>query len=58
MHEDFKAFSQKPTQKFHNNFINFENLQKYFKNPKTYVYYMKCIKNEGFRNFPSNKKLD
>ena len=34
MHEDFKAFSLKPTQKFHNNVINFEKPQKNFKNPK------------------------
>ena len=33
MHEDFKAFSQKPTQKFHNNFINFETPKK-FQKPK------------------------
>ena len=32
MHEDFKAFSQKPTQKFHYNFINFEIPQKVLKN--------------------------
>ena len=35
MHEKIKAFSQKLTQKFHNNFINFEKTQKIFKNPKT-----------------------
>ena len=35
MHEGIKTFSQKPTQKFHNNFINFEKPQKKFKNPKT-----------------------
>ena len=27
MHEDLKTFSQKSTQKFHNNFINFEKPQ-------------------------------
>ena len=32
MHEDFKTFSQKSTQKFHNNFINFEIPQKVLKN--------------------------
>ena len=30
MHEDFKTFSQKSTQKFHNNFINFEKPQIFF----------------------------
>ena len=35
MHDDLNSFKQKPTQKFHKNFINSERPQKIFKNPKT-----------------------
>ena len=35
MHEDLKTFSQKSTQKFHNNFINFEKPQFCLKKKKT-----------------------
>ena len=58
MHEDFKAFSQKPTQKFHNNFINFEKPQKIFKNLKTWVKNHEMHEYERFRDLPSEEELD
>ena len=35
MYEHLGSFTQNPSQKFHQNFINFEKPQKIFKNPKT-----------------------
>ena len=35
MHEQLGSFTQNPSKKFHQNFINFEKPQIFFKNPKT-----------------------
>ena len=35
MYEHLGSITQNPSQKFHQNFINFEKPQKNFKNPKT-----------------------
>ena len=46
MHEVLNSFKRHPSQKFHNNFINFEKPQKNFKNPKPRPKCMKCMKNK------------
>ena len=57
MHEDFKAFSQKPTQKFHNNFINFEIPQNFFKTQKLRFKIMKCMNMRDLETYQVKKNL-
>ena len=38
MYERLGSFTQNPSQKFHQNFINFEKTQKIFKNPIGWFY--------------------
>ena len=44
MHDDLNSFKQNPSQKFHENFINFEKSQKFSKTPKPKFQSMKCMK--------------
>ena len=57
MHEEFKAFSQKPTQKFHNNFINFEKPKKFSKTQKLRLKIMKCMNMRDLDTYKVKKNL-
>ena len=57
MHEDFKAFSQKPTQKFHNNFINLENPKKISKTQKLWLKIMKSMNIRDLETYQVKKNL-
>ena len=57
MHEDFKAFSQKPTQKFHTNFINFEKSQKFSKTQKLRLKIMKCMNMRDLKTYQEKKNV-
>ena len=57
MHEDFKAFSQKPTQKFHTNFINFEKPQKFSKTQKLRLKIMKSMNMRDLKTYQEKKNV-
>ena len=55
MHDVLRSKIQNPSQKFHNNFINFEKPQKFQKNPKQLG---QMHEKEGLGPLPSEEKLD
>ena len=55
MHDVLKSKLQTPSQKFHNNFINFEKPQKFFKSPKKFG---QMHEKEGLGPLPSEEQLD
>ena len=55
MHDVLRSKIQNPSQKFHNNFINFEKPQNFQKNPKKLG---QMHEKEGLGPLPSEEKLN
>ena len=58
IHEYLGSFKHNPTQKFRQNFINFEKPQKFSRKTKNRGLSMKCMKNEGLRTLTNEQELD
>ena len=58
MYDVLRSKIQKSSQKFHNNFINFEKPQNFQKNPKKLGQMHEMHENEGLGSLPSEEKLD
>ena len=57
MHEVLRSHKRIPTQKFHQNFINFEKPQNFSKTPKPRFQNMKMHVNERFEAYQVKKNL-
>ena len=55
MHEVLRSYKQIPTQKFHQNFINFEKPQNFWKTPKPRFQKTKMHENERFEAYQVKK---